>query len=200
MDRSLDELIKENPKKFSLNKGRYQPRYVKRFCLLLYLSHLFSWFNELCLLLDPIKILVIILSKEVGLKHRRRTIMHIILVWPKMEEAVSQSKEANSQVENLFSKETTSLLWRLVQERLLLMPEINYWPTTGSRSLMPETDWLPWPKKLISARNFLPKSQIHWGNLLGWKQGQIKESKKLSEKLEKALWPEQQLAEQWKTS
>ncbi|KAK4026124.1 polymerase delta-interacting protein 3 [Daphnia magna] len=26
MDRSLDELIKENPKKFSLNKGRYQPK------------------------------------------------------------------------------------------------------------------------------------------------------------------------------
>lgn len=27
MDRSLDELIKENPKKFSLNKGRFQPKY-----------------------------------------------------------------------------------------------------------------------------------------------------------------------------
>ncbi len=85
MDRSLDELIKENPKKFSLNKGRYQPRYVSTFVCPCTVTICFRDFMTcMSLFLDPIKILVIMLllePTEEVLEHRKRIIiMHKKLV------------------------------------------------------------------------------------------------------------------------
>lgn len=62
MDRSLDELIKENPKKFSLNKGRYQPKYENQHFNQYFQPIRLLYYPNLCEFLGLTKILEMLLE------------------------------------------------------------------------------------------------------------------------------------------
>ncbi len=109
----MDELIKENPKKFSLNKGRYQPRYENELecCIAYVLFHPFIClaYMTFVVFLGLIRMPVTPqeFREEVFEITRKRKILMHCQVWPKMEEVVSPSKvvDRTTLVENLFLRE-----------------------------------------------------------------------------------------------